>query len=84
MSIQDLTYDDIEKRYPQLNGIVDLIIEDEGHKHYGGEKTSKRLRFLEEVPILTLSATPYNIMDNFLNIKNLEENILSLKRINFH
>ena len=65
MSIQDLTYDDIEKRYPQLNGIVDLIIEDEGHKHYGGEKTSKRLRFLEEVPILTLSATPYNIMDNF-------------------
>ena len=65
MSIQDLTYDDIERRYPELNGILDLIIEDEGHKHYGGEKTSKRLRFLEKVSTLTLSATPSNIMGNF-------------------
>ena len=65
MSVQDLTFDDIEKRYPELKGMVDLIIEDEGHKHYVGEKTSKRLRFLENVPTISLSATPHNIIGNY-------------------
>ena len=67
MSVQDLTFDDIEKRYPELKGMVDLIIEDEGHKHYVGEKTSKRLRFLENVPTISLSATPHNIIGNYIN-----------------
>ncbi len=65
MTAQDLTYDDIDKRYPELKGNLDLMVVDEGHKHVVGEKTSKRLTFLEEVPTLTLTATPHNIIGNY-------------------
>jgi len=65
MTAQDLTYDDIDKRYPELKGNLDLMIVDEGHKHVVGEKTFKRLTYLDEVPVLTLTATPHNIIDNY-------------------
>jgi len=65
MTNQDLTYADIEERYPQLEGNLDLKIVDEGHTHAVGEKTSQRLTSLEEVPTITLTATPHKIIDNY-------------------
>jgi hypothetical protein len=76
LTVQDLRYAEnndavdtktqrLRAKYNALSGKVSLWIRDEGHLQYGGEVTSQRFSNIKARYVLDLTATPYNLMDEY-------------------
>ena len=76
LTVQDLRYDDhtadkdskvikLRNKYDALKGLVDLWIRDERHTQYNGPITSERLEGMTAEYELDLTATPYNVIDQY-------------------
>lgn len=68
-SVQDVRYDDgsdgLRDKYRPLIDNLDMIVYDERHKEYNAELTWMRLANLTARYTMHLSATPYNVRDQF-------------------
>jgi len=72
LSVQDIRYDQmntaknkIREKYVELTGNVDLWICDERHFQYEGDVTSAKFENINATYTLDLTATPYEIMDQY-------------------
>lgn len=77
LTVQDLRYGEndtvgvdastkkLRDKYHALSGEVNLWIRDERHAQYGGEVTSQRLADMLAEYELDLTATPYNVMEQY-------------------
>jgi hypothetical protein len=77
LTVQDLRYNEtddtvvdtdveaLRSKYANLSGVVNLWIRDERHAQYNGQVTSKRLATMKADYELDLTATPYNVLDQY-------------------